>query len=186
MISKQTIKTYCCEDISLIEGYAEAVNSSEKYDCHHRREIADGKVLSVKELITQGLYYNRPAEELVFLKHSEHIRLHNHNCSEETRKKMAESHKGKSSGKKGKKNSEESNRKRSETMKGHGVSEETRRKLSEVLKGKPKSEEWRRNHSETMKGKNKGKKHSEKTRRKLSEAHKGRHWRLVDGKRVWY
>ena len=27
---------------------------------------------------------------------------------------------------------------------------------------------------------------SEETRRKLSEAKKGKHWKLVDGKRVWY
>lgn len=33
---------------------------------------------------------------------------------------------------------------------------------------------------------NKGKHHSEETKRKLSAAMKGKHWKLVDGKRVWY
>ena len=32
----------------------------------------------------------------------------------------------------------------------------------------------------------KGKKFSEEHKNKLSEAHKGKHWKLVDGKRVWY
>ena len=32
----------------------------------------------------------------------------------------------------------------------------------------------------------KGKKLSEEAKRKLSEAKKGKHWKLVDGKRVWY
>ena len=29
-------KDYCCEDISNIENYYVALNSSEEYDCHHR------------------------------------------------------------------------------------------------------------------------------------------------------
>jgi len=32
----------------------------------------------------------------------------------------------------------------------------------------------------------KGKPKSEETKRKLSDAFKGKHWKLVDGKRVWY
>lgn len=67
---------YCCEDISLIQNYEIAINSSDKYDCHHRLEIQDDKTVSVKELKEQGLYYKRPANELIFLKHSEHTLLH--------------------------------------------------------------------------------------------------------------
>ena len=55
-------------------------------------------------------------------------------------------------------------------------------------KGKKRSEETKRKMSEAQKGHqtwNKGKKMSEETKKKLSEAMKGRHWKLVDGKRVY-
>ena len=68
-------------------------------------------------------------------------------------------------------------------------SKEHKRKLSESQKGKKLSEETKRKMSEVRKGKAgywKGKKFSEETRKKLSDAYKGRHWKLIDGKRVWY
>lgn len=42
---------------------------------------------------------------------------------------------------------------------------ETRNKMSEKMTGKPLSDEHKR---------------------KISEARKGKHWKLVNGKRVWY
>lgn len=107
MIGKQTIKKYCCEDISLIENFDIAVNSPDKWDCHHRKEIENGRIVSVKELKEQGLYYNRPAEELIFLSKIEHMSLHHKgksgernpmygkHCSEEHKMKIGESMKGK-------------------------------------------------------------------------------------------
>ena len=99
--------------------------------------------------------------------------------SEETKRKLSKANKGKHL-------SGETKRKISETMKGHKVSEETKRKIGEAssraLKGKPKSEEAKRKNSEGHRGKS----HSEETKRKMSEMKKGRHWKLVDGKRVWY
>lgn len=77
MISNNTVKKYCCEDISLIENYKEAVNSNEIYDCHHRLEIDLKK--TPKELQELNLYYNRPANELVFITHADHTRLHQTN-----------------------------------------------------------------------------------------------------------
>lgn len=66
--------------------------------------------------------------------------------------------------------------------KGHSVTEETKQKMSEAKKG-----------NTNAKGKvpwNKGKRHSEETKRKMSESlkgqNKGKHWKLIDGKRVWY
>lgn len=61
-------------------------------------------------------------------------------------------------------------------------SEEHKRKISEAKKGKRHSEETKRKISETKKGK----KPSEEHKRKLGEAKKGKHWRLENGKRVWY
>lgn len=101
---------------------------------------------------------------------------------------------------KGKHRSEETKQKLSESHKGNHPSEETRQKMSEMRKGKKHSEEWARKISEAQKGR----KLSEEHRRKLSEAkkgktpwnkgkkgsqqawNKGKHWKLVDGKQVYY
>lgn len=50
MINEENIKRkcYCCEDLSLIENYNEAVNSPEEYVIHHRLEIQGDKLLSRK------------------------------------------------------------------------------------------------------------------------------------------
>lgn len=75
MISRnRELKRYCCEDISLIENYDIAVASKKKYECHHRREIDEN--LSRTELIKRGLYYHRPASELLFIECGEHRKLH--------------------------------------------------------------------------------------------------------------
>lgn len=133
-----------CKHPELIENYIEAINSSDKYDCHHRLEThtSDGEKrlieLSRKELIALDMYYDRPAEELIFIKHNEHTILHHKN------------------------------------------------------RAKPKTKEWAKKHSEAMKGRtawNKGKKgcytQTEESNRKRSEKIKGRHWKLVNGKRVY-
>ena len=104
MISKYAVNSYCKDDICLIENYYLAVNSDEIWDCHHRNEIMnDGTLHSVKWLKDNGLYYNRPACELIFLSHNEHSSLHCRKCqngknnhmygkqhSEVTRKKISE------------------------------------------------------------------------------------------------
>lgn len=71
----QKIKSYCCEDITKIENYEKAVNDKEQHwVCHHRNEITMN--LRKKALKRKGLYYNRPASELIFLTNSEHSTLH--------------------------------------------------------------------------------------------------------------
>lgn len=76
-MKKLYYRHYCCEDLSNIENYAEAVlKDSGKWVCHHRNEIVDGVHHSVKELIDRDLYYNRPASELIFMKYDEHSALH--------------------------------------------------------------------------------------------------------------
>src|SRR5574344_1599080 len=74
---------YCCEDISKIENYELAkADNFVNWDIHHRLETntLDGIRRSVnitsKELMKLGMYYNRPASELIFMTHREHRILH--------------------------------------------------------------------------------------------------------------
>ena len=94
MISERYAKQFCKDDISLIENYEQAVNDPiNKWVCHHRR----GTIYSKEGLKEIGEYYNRPAIELIFMTKGEHRRLHNtgKHYSENTKKKMSESHIGK-------------------------------------------------------------------------------------------
>ena len=127
----KSLEAYC-KDYTQIEHYEEALKSPLKYDLHHRREISENK--SRKQLIDENLYYNIPPEELVFLEHGEHRRLHIANLSAETRQKMSDARKGK------------------QYALGHHCSEETRQKISAAMKGKPKSAETRQKISDARKG----------------------------------
>ena len=61
--------------------------------------------------------------------------------------------------------SEEHNKKISQSKMGHTVSDEARRKMSEKAKGRKLKPE---------------------TIEKMKQIRKGKHWKIVDGKRVWY
>ena len=200
MICEKIVKSYCKDDISLIENYDKAIaDKTQVWQCHHRRET----IYSVKDLQDIGEYYNRPACELIFLTPVDHRRLHNlgkpsgmkgKQHSAETRKKMSEAHKGKQAWNKGIPQSEETRKKMSEAHKGENNywfgkhhSEEAKKKNSEAHKGennywfgKHHSAEARKKISEANKGENHplfGKHHSEETRKKMSEANKGKnHW----------
>ena len=92
-----------CKNIEEIENYASAAaDNFVGWDVHHRLEThnSDGErrtvYLSSKELKALGTYYGRPASELIFLKHGDHISLHRLNQhgtprSSETRAKMSNS-----------------------------------------------------------------------------------------------
>ena len=160
----QNFKRYC-KNYQDIENYEKALADDFKgWHCHHRLEThtPDGKRREVdigyKELKALNMYYNRPAEELIFLPSSEHKQLHN---------------KGKPAWNKGKKMSEEFCRKNSESHKGKCASEETRRKMGEAHKGKQPmlgkhfTEEAKKKMSEAHKD------ISEETRKKMSDARKG-------------
>lgn len=137
MINEKQAKKYCRDDISKIENYEKAIDDkTQTWDLHHRLELTlDGEfALSHKQLKMHDMYYNRPYYELIFLTHSEHTRLHNMNRSDDTRKKMSEANKGKTSPRKGVTLSEETRRKMSESHKGRTFTEEHRRKISEAVK----------------------------------------------------
>lgn len=184
-----------CNDIENVENYDKAKADNFKgWVCHHRLEThtSDGERrlvdIEAKELMALGMYYHRPASELIFLTESEHSSLHN----------------------KGKPKSEEHKRKIGEAGKGRHMSEETRRKMSEAHKDKPHqgywkgkkrghmgpmSEETKRKIAESNKGKH-SKPHSEEWNRKIAESNKGRkrgpyirkkhHWKKVNGKHIYY
>ena len=143
MINTHTAKLYCKDDISLIENYDKAIyDTMSTWDCHHRDEIRilhSGMTVirSLAELKENGRYYNCPANELIFLTRSEHMKLHKvgmnnpmygKHHSNETKAKI-------SATRTGKKFSDEAKRKMSEAKKGKNkgkkISEETRRKMSE-------------------------------------------------------
>ena len=105
---KHNFEKYC-KDYKNIENYDKALADNFKgWECHHRLQTwnSDGERrlvdITQAELKALGMYYNRPAEELIFLTRSEHNSLHqkgnNHflgkRHSEETRKKMSEAKKG--------------------------------------------------------------------------------------------
>ena len=137
---KRNGKPYCnclCRHPELIENYDKAMaDTTQVWECHHRLEThnSDGERRSVdltyEELIALGMYFDRPPEDLVFLTHKEHNRLHR-------------------GGKKLGSPSEETKRRMSEAKKGKKLSEVHKRKISEALKGNPYSEEWRRRNSES-------------------------------------
>ena len=139
-----------CRNYRDIENYEKAKADDFKgWECHHRLEThtPDGKRREVdigyKKLKALGLYYNRPAEELIFLTTREHNAFNKgKKHTEETKKKLREANKGKTPWNKGKKMSEEYCRKNSESHKGKTpwnkgkqLSEETKKKLREVRKG---------------------------------------------------
>ena len=70
------IKKYCKDDISKIENCEKAIASKITWHCHHRAEILPCGIFSRNDLKKFDLYYNRPANELIFLLPKDHIKLH--------------------------------------------------------------------------------------------------------------
>ena len=144
-----------CKYYENIENYEKALKDNFKgWHCHHRLQTwtSDGERrlvnISAAELKALGMFYNRPADELIFLPESEHHSLHS----------------------KGKKSSVESKKKNSEAHKGKHHSEETRKKMSAAHKNI--SEEARKKMSDA----HKGKKHSDEAKKKIGAANKGMLW----------
>ena len=97
MICEYTAKQYCCEDLSLIENYDLAVaDTTQTWECHHRGEVLPCGRFSIDDLKKFGLYYNRPASELIFLTPTTHRSLHNKGVplSKETKKAISDGIKG--------------------------------------------------------------------------------------------
>ena len=148
---KYRFKHYC-KDYENIENYQKAkADDFKNWEVHHRLEThnSDGERrlvdITADELKALDMYYNRPADELIFMTIYEHSRLHmkGKHLSEETRKKIGSAQKG------------------NKYALGHKHSEEAKNKIAEAMKGE--------------KNPFYGKHHSEDARKKMREARKGKH-----------
>lgn len=161
-----------CDNYENIENYQKAAaDDFIGWHIHHRLEThnSDGERRLVditrKELIALDMYYNRPADELIFLTKSEHHSLHS---------------KGESNSMYGKKHTDEAKYKIRTTWdyEKH-FTDETKKKMSEAHKGE-KNTNYGKHISEEAKkkisAKNKGKRRDDDVKKKISEIHKGRHW----------
>ena len=133
---------YCCEPLELVENYAAAKADDFKcWDIHHRGEILPCGRFSTDDLKKFGLYWNRPASELIWLRHDEHIAMHKtghkfllgKHHSAETRKKMSISLKGRVFSKE---HCEKLSTNNARAMLGRHHSEQSRQKMSNAQKGK--------------------------------------------------
>ena len=124
---------YCREgELEKIENYELAkADNFEGWDIHHRLELTINNEFahSPESLKRLGIYFNRPYFELIFLRTSEHMKLHATNRSVETLKKMSES----LSKRTGELNS----------FYGHMHSEETRMKIGNANKGRKWTDEMK-------------------------------------------
>lgn len=143
MISKRMARRFCCEDISKIEGYQEAVaDDTQVWHIHHKRETDEG--IPGKELIRRGEYFRRPASELIFLTKTQHHRLHSlgKHHSETTREKISQALSGEKNPHFGKHRSEETKQKISQAKCGEKnpffgkrLSAEHKKKIARALLG---------------------------------------------------
>ena len=166
-----------CKDYENIENYDKAkADNFKNWHCHHRLEThnSDGERrlvdITADELKALGMYYNRPADELIFIPIYEHSRLHmkGKHLSEETKKKIGAASKGNKNAL-GYHHTDEAKNKIAEAMKGENNpfygkhhSEETRKKLKEARKGKHLGKD----------NSFYGKHHSEETKKRISAANK--------------
>ena len=160
MINERYARSFCKDDISKIENYEQALNdNTQTWHCHHRLELTvNGEFAHTRgELIRANMYYARPYYELIFLTRNDHAALHStkNALSDARRKKLSDSHKGKTTHMLGKTHTSETKQKISAKLKGSSVSAETKQKISTTLKGRKRPDAVRQKIAETLKRRNK-------------------------------
>lgn len=143
MIDFDSAISYCKEPISNIENYELAIaDTEETWVCHHREELfEDGRIKHhTSNLKLMRMYYNQPADKLIFLRRGDHIRLHAKSgiyakpWTEERKKTRNLAYKGKNTGES---NPMYGKKPWNANTKGlHKLSDETKNKISSINKGK--------------------------------------------------
>lgn len=161
MINETHAMAYCIDDISEIENYTEAImDNTQTWVCHHRGEILPCGTYSVEEMKKYGLYFHRPANELIFLTPDAHSALHAKNRTSTTKRKLSES-------KLGEKN----------PMFGRRKTESERKRISERLSGKNHPMYGKKHSAESRAKMSKSKIGKQpKNLEKMIESVKGSHW----------
>lgn len=161
-------------DETKIENYAEAAaDPDETWVCHHRRELVPDRK-TIAELKEMGLYWNRPPEELIFLRNADHAKLHsggknNNMYGRSSREGVPEEV------------AADRKRRYSESMKGKnkGKRQWTDGKTT-VFRRECPGEGWVLGCDPSIKEKCRqaqlGRRHSEATKEKCRQAHLGRKW----------
>ena len=169
MINTKSAKKFCCEEFYLIQNYDKAIaDTSQTWHLHHRAEILPCGKFTPQDLDKFGLYYNRPASELVFLTKFEHNSIHTiarwsgRSHTNEAKAKMRNAKLGKKATDDAKKNMSEAHKGSKNGFFGKHHSEEAKKKMSEARIGKPS---W-----------NKGIKPSAESVQKMKQSHLGKHW----------
>ena len=156
MINEYYVTKYCCEDLSLIENYELAVNDhTQMWEIHHRGEILPCGRFSRADLKKFGLYFNRPASELIFLTKAEHNSLHKRGItlSEEHKRAISDALKGIPLSEAHKKAIGEAQKGIPKPqLKGIPLSEAHKKAIGEAQRGIPKSEATKKAISDGLKG----------------------------------
>lgn len=161
MICEEMARKYCNGNFAQIENYTSAIlDKSETWDIHHKLETqtSEGEKrripLTQKELKALGVYFDRPPSELIFMRQSEHKRLHQlgGHLSEEHRKSISVKNRLNVSTRCNagmrRKLSEIMKARNPKTFLGHHHTEESKRLLSESHKGICKGKKWYNNGTE--------------------------------------
>ena len=139
-----------CKEYENIENYDKAkADDFIGWDCHHRLEThnSDGERrlvnITQKELIALGMYYDRPADELVFLTTAKHNQLHHigRHHTEDIKKII-------SAASKGRRHTEEARKKMSDAAKGKPKTKEHKKKIAEAVRVNSMGRHWYNNGKE--------------------------------------
>ena len=91
MINEDSVRLFCCDDLSNIENYDLAISdTTQTWHCHHRAEILPCGIFYIDDLQQNNLYFHRPANELIFLTPHDHKSIHGKNRKSSTKKSISE------------------------------------------------------------------------------------------------